>query len=240
MFRRVFLTAILAGLLSGAVLSVVQEFTTTPLILFAEQFEDQVSIAKDGVQLAHGQVPVHPHDEAGRAAWAPEDGIERMSFTALTNIIFGVGFALLLVGLFALHGGPKSGREGTVWGVAGFTVFALAPALGLPAELPGSTAAALEARQVWWFFAAGGAGVGVALMVFARNWWMPVVGIVALALPHLVGAPHPEAYVSGPLPAELAGQFAASSLVVQAIFWAVMGWTAGKVWSRMDDATETA
>ena len=52
-----------------------------------------------------------------------------------------------------------------------------------------------------------------------------------IALPHIVGAPHPHEYVST-APAELAGHFAATSLAVTAIFWAVLGYASGAFYER--------
>ena len=43
-----------------------------------------------------------------------------------------------------------------------------------------------------------------------------------IALPHLIGAPHPVSQDSA-VPAVLAAQFAANSLVTAAVFWVVLG-----------------
>ncbi|MBM3504072.1 MAG: hypothetical protein FJX65_09370 [Alphaproteobacteria bacterium] len=48
----------------------------------------------------------------------------------------------------------------------------------------------------------------------------------ARGLPHLVGAPRP-AEASGPVPAELARQFIAASLLASAVFWLVLGGASG-------------
>ena len=41
MIRRLFLTAIMAGFISGSIIAVMYQFTTVPLIHFAETFEDK-------------------------------------------------------------------------------------------------------------------------------------------------------------------------------------------------------
>jgi len=56
-------------------------------------------------------------------------------------------------------------------------------------------------------------------------------GIVAIALPHLIGAPQPES-IGGNVPPELAAHFVAASLVTAAIFWCATGWLAGTFWER--------
>jgi len=186
----------------------------------------------------HGGKPGHTHLHAnGDAARAGGDagiggGLERLLFTGLANLLMGVGFALLLVACFALYGKPVDPRRGVLWGLAGFAVFTLAPGLGLPPEVPGSKAAAMTDRQLWWAFAALAAAGGLWLMVFARRHAWKVLGVVVIALPHLIGAPHP-AEIGGKVPPELAGHFAAASIVVSAIFWASLGWLGGTFWERL-------
>ena len=55
--------------------------------------------------------------------------------------------------------------------------------------------------------------------------------IVLIALPHLIAAPHPEAF-AGVAPPEMAALFAARALGVGAIAWALLGGTAGWFWQR--------
>ena len=219
MLKRILLAAMVAGLVGGIVISIVQEFTTTPLILHAEEFEN-----------APADNPAAPAQ--GGEAWAPEDGIERTIFTSFGNIVAGIGFALMLVAGFALHGGEIDGRRGIIWGLAGFTVFSLAPALGLPPEVPGAMAAELVPRQGWWLATAGATALGLGLMVFGRNTAWIVLGVVVLALPHVIGAPQP-AKLGGPVPPELAAHFVAASLVTAAVFWTMLGWLSGTLYRRL-------
>ena len=132
---------------------------------------------------------------------------------------------------FALYGREVSGRTGVVWGIAGFSAFALAPALGLAPELPGMMAADLVARQGWWIMTAIATVAVLALMTFGQTWVWRIVGIVALAAPHIIGAPHPES-IGSAVPPALASHFVAASLVTAAVFWATLGWFAGTFWSR--------
>jgi len=242
MFRRIFLSAIAAGLIAGLLNSVVQQFTTTPIILEAERYENGTAGARsaEGGEairplLAHAIPEAHDHllasGDHGPGAWAPADGLERLVYTALANVVTGIGFALLLVAGIALRGDEVDGRKGVLWGIGGFAAFSLLPALGLPPEVPGSFAAELSARQGWWLFAAVGAGAGIWLMVFARTNWLKAAGLIVLALPHLVGAPHPDGF-GGSAPPELAGQFVAASLVTAALFWVVLGWLSGTFYRR--------
>lgn len=227
MFRRILLAAIMAGLIAGLIISVVQEFTTTPIILHAEEFEGPAAPAE-------GKAVAEHHLDA--ESWGPGDGIERALYTALGNIVLAVGFGLILIACFAIRGGEITGRQGVIWGLAGYAVFSLAPALGLPPEAPGSMAAELVARQEWWFLAAGATAVGLALMVFGKGIPWVVLGIVILAAPHIMGAPQP-AEIGAKFPPEIAGHFAAASLVTAAIFWAVLGWLSGTFYRRAGIST---
>lgn len=240
MFRRIFFTALLAGLLGGVGISVVHEFTTTPIILHAEEFETKSAPA--ALKHSHlGRVGnpllILAHSTAetagGDAEWAPADGLERTLFTTLANILTGIGFALILVACIALSGRPVTGRTGVLWGIAGFAAINLAPALGLPPEVPGAMTAELGARQAWWFLCVATTASGLWMLVFRpRALWI-AAGIVLITLPHAVGAPQP-AQIGGAVPPELAGHFAAASLVTAAVFWSMLGWLSGTFWQRLE------
>src|SRR3954463_11645090 len=108
----------------------------------------------------------------------------------------GVAFALLLVSGYTLNGTAMNWRKGLFWGLAGFASFTLAPGLGLPPEVPGTEAAPLLDRQIWWSATVLLTGGGLALMAFSRQARWAVVAILLIALPHLVGAPQPADHAS--------------------------------------------
>ena len=113
-FRNVVFIAAIAGLLASLVMAAMQSFSTDPLILKAETYENAAEPAHDhGAPAADATAPAasepapapskaapaaaahdHEHDEE---AWAPADGFERFAFNFLANIISGFGFALILV-----------------------------------------------------------------------------------------------------------------------------------------------
>jgi cobalt transporter subunit CbtA len=239
MFRRILITALLAGFLGGLGISVVQEFTTAPIIHHAEEYESKGAAGGH----KHGFLDQSPHSLFHLAqaketppvehhGWAPSDGLERTLYSTLANIITGIGFALILVACIALSGRDVDGRSGVLWGIAGFAVVNLAPALGLPPEVPGAMAAELGARQGWWLLCVAATAAGLWMLVFRHGAYWMVAGIVLLAAPHLIGAPQP-AHVGGPVPPEIAGHFVAASLVTAAIFWCALGWLSGTFWRRL-------
>lgn len=225
-FRRLIWTGALAGLFAGLVITAIQAVTIHPLLRAAEQYEVAAP---------------HQHDDAREHAWEPADGFERLGFSTLVNIVIGAGYGLLLAGLFALRDDAVGLRRGCLWGLAGFLCAALAPALGLPPALPGAAEADLGARQLWWVLTTASTAAGLAALVFG-GWRWRIAGIALLVLPHLIGAPHPEA-ADNVVPATLARHFVAWSLGASALFWLLLGASAGWLYealSAQDRASPTA
>jgi cobalt transporter subunit CbtA len=230
MLHRILWATLVAGIVAGLATATLQHFTTTPLILEAEKYEDTMAPAAyfgdARLILAHAG-----EDHGDDDAWAPTDGIERTLYTSIATIGTAFGFALILLSAMILANAPISARTGLLWGMAGFAATGLAPALGLSPELPGSAAADLFARQVWWVGTAVATAAGLWLALRVSTPLAIAGGIVLMVLPHVVGAPHPHEYTSA-VPSELSGHFAAASLVVHAVMWAVAGSVAGYVWQR--------
>ena len=90
-------------------------------------------------------------------------------------------------------------------------------------------------RQGWWLLTVTATAAGLWFLVLGPGRWMPAVGIVVLAAPHLIGAPHTET-LGGGVPAELAAHFVAASLATMAVFWAILGWTSGTLFQRLAPA----
>jgi cobalt transporter subunit CbtA len=230
-FRAIVFSAVVAGAIVGAVVTVAQQFGTVPLILKGEVYERAAdAAAAPSAQAApaaheHGD---HQHDEA---AWEPKEGFERNAFTAAANILTAIGFALLLGGIFALRARGVTWYEGLLWGLAGFITFTLAPGLGLPPELPGVPAAPLGERQVWWIATAAATAVGLGLIFLKRSPWAAVLGLCLIAFPHAIGAPRLE-HVHTDVPEVLSRQFIAIVTLTSLLFWALLGSLTGIFYRR--------
>jgi predicted cobalt transporter CbtA len=61
------------------------------------------------------------------------------------------------------------------------------------------------------------------------------VAVALFAAPHLIGAPHPHEG-AGLVPPELAATFAARSLGVNALMWALLGLATGALYARFGRA----
>lgn len=230
MIKRIAQTAGFTGLLAALLLTLLQSFWVAPLILQAETFENAPAAAEVVPHVHAEGAAAHTHDAE---AWEPENGWQRVLSTTGGNLVVAVGFALMLAGLYTLRA-PTRTAQGLLWGLAGYATFVLAPTLGLPPELPGTAAADLAQRQIWWIGTAASTAAGIALLVFGRNWLLKVLGVAILAVPHVIGAPQPEVH-SMLAPEALEAQFKIASQLTNIAFWLALGLISAWLFRRNRD-----
>ena len=233
MLRRILLSAIFSGLIAGGVMSVVQSMGVIPLIHRAEIYERRAAPAaaeRSAETPAQTLGPVAQNAGHGRDS----GGMERLAYTVASNLLIGIAFGLLLTSAISLRGEVDE-RQGLLWGLAGFATFALAPALGLPPELPGAAAAGVAQRQWWWGATVILTGSGLALALLSGRWIWAVAGCVLMALPHVIGAPQPAEH-AGAAPEALGRAFVSASLLASFLFWIVLGGCAGFFYRRLSRA----
>ena len=235
MIARNLLAVLVAGIAAGLIMSIIQQWRVSPLILEAEKYEKVEPAPSQGVAetgtaaaTAEAQPPAAAQEEE---EWAPKDGFPRLAYTVAANIIAGVGFALVTAAVSVLTGLPLTVGSGPLWGLAGFTVFMLAPSAGLPPELPGMPAGDLFARQIWWWATVAATVAGIGILALTRHPGLKVLSVAAMVLPHLIGAPQPAIHESD-VPAGLANAFAANVIVTSAVFWLVLGVALGYLLTR--------
>ncbi|WP_226782091.1 CbtA family protein [Oceaniglobus trochenteri] len=231
MFRTVLTSAVFAGLGAGLCAALFQFQFVIPLLLEGELYETgaRVHFAVEGSTQSLSQTPPLGTD------WA------RHGMTVAFNFVSYTGFAFLLLAgmsLAALRGHPITPRSGLVWGLCGFLAVQLAPAFGLPPELPGTIAAEVVPRQIWWAGTILASGAGIALIAFGNS-LLPLAGAVLIAVPHLVGAPVLDTYF-GIAPPELSALFATRSLGAAAVGWTILGYLAGFFHSRLAEEGDAA
>jgi len=209
-FRRLVYAAVCAGLLSGFGAAVAHQLGTVPLILEAETYE-----------------------QAAHPAEADENRIERAASMLAADLLTAVGFALLLAAGLTLRGGAVSWRDGLFWGLAGFAAFTLAPGIGLPPEIPGTEAAPLVDRQLWWLATALSTGGALALLAFTRRPLCAGLAVILIVLPHLYGAPQPTDFAAA-APEALAHRFVVAATLVSFLFWAALGASTGYFYRRFE------
>lgn len=260
MLSRLLTSALIAGAVAGLIAALLQLVFVQPVLLHAELYEGgertHFVIPGEGHDHGHGHAEAAEdadHDHAAEAQpteiataeavvahEAPSFGIDpaRDGLSVLFSILVYAGYALLLIAAIALaetRGHVVTARQGILWGVAGFVAVQLAPAFGLAPELPGMAAADIGARALWWVATVVLSVVALWLLAFGRNWAAWAGAIVLLALPHLIGAPHPAEF-TGPTPPELAAQFAGRALGAGLIAWVVLGLMTATMWNRAREA----
>ena len=229
MLKKYLTTALFAGFIAGLIGAALQQILVIPVLLEAELYETGELVhfgatGQSGTDLIHDH-DSHEHEDDGQ--------FYRAVMTWLTMTANAIGLALIIVAAMAMAeraGHEITARTGLLWGAAAFLVFQMLPAIGLPTELPGNAAADLTVRKLWWAMAAFASAIGLACIAFGRNWGLWSAGIVALALPHLIGAPHPT-QLSGVAPPEIAALFATRALGVGLVTFVSLGGLLGYFWA---------
>ncbi len=215
MTKNLLSSALLAGALAGVVAAALQFHFVVPLLLEGELYETGARV--------HFPVDGSPQSVAG-APGLGDDWMRHFMTLGLDFVSFAA-YGMILVALMAfaqMRGVEITPRRGLLWGLAGFVAVQLAPAIGLPPELPGTIGAELLPRQIWWASTILASAAGLGLIAFGRGVPMVLAGCALLLAPQLIGAPHLDTYwgVSAP---ELAAEFATASLGVAAVGWCVLG-----------------
>ena len=220
--KSIIMSAALSGLIAGLLLTGIQEIDVLPTLLKAEHYEQSAN----SLTHSHGII------SDSQKEWQPENGIQRTFYTGISNISLAFSFALLLGAAMLVYGKSCNWRSGLLWGLAGYSVFVIAPSLGLPPELPGTEAAALQDRQAWWLLTVLATASGLSLLVFVRSWPLKSLGILVLLLPHLMGAPQPQVHGST-APLSLVYSFIYATAIANAIFWLSLGGLQGFFYKKL-------
>ena len=236
MTARIFASALFAGLLAGLIAVLLQWALMEKLILEGEEYEAGAKSHFAGVLVLNedGET-AEQAAESGVAAEEEEESLAtRYALAFFAAFVTWVGWALLMVAGFALaekYGQRITMKDAILWGVAGFGAIHVMTGIGLAPELPGTPAAELELRQLWWMTTAATAIIAFALMAYGRKPIYIVIGLALLIAPHLIGAPHLDGY-AGVAPPELSGEYVARSYAVAFIAWVALGLAAGYFWNR--------
>ena len=227
MFKVLLTSAVFAGVAVGLVAALLQLWLVTPLLLEGELYESGARV--------HFAVDGSTQSDAG--ALSPWNEPARHLMTMGFNMIVFTAFALFIVVGYAISersGLEVTARSGLIWGLAGFIAVQLAPALGLPPELPGTVAAEVDARQIWWISTVIATALGLGLIAFGPL-LAGLVGAALIALPHIIGAPHLDTYF-GVAPPELSAHFVTASLGTSAVLWSLLGLCTATLWIKFKDA----
>jgi cobalt transporter subunit CbtA len=214
-FRNLVLSAFFIAITAGLIFSAYQAIFITPIIISSEVYEVAEPAASHQIE-----------------AWAPEDGLERHSWSFATNFLLCFAYALILLSAMTVKTSVNA-VKGLFWGGAAYLSIFAAPALGLPPEIPGMEAAYLEGRQAWWLFTV----ILTALALWLIAFQSPLnkgLGVVLILIPHIIGAPQPEIHGfvnTDPQAIEaltmLWHDFILHTSVANALLWLVIGGLSG-------------
>ncbi|MBL4785463.1 MAG: CbtA family protein [Cohaesibacteraceae bacterium] len=250
MFMRILSSALFAGCAAGILAALLQLYFVQPVLLHAELYEGGELVHSfsqpttghhDLASTVEASTP-HDHDNtdpvsASAVSANPDtDGFDlaRDGLSMAFTILVYCGYSFILVALMAVANGKGitiTARQGLVWGVAGFIAVHFAPAFSLPPEVPGTAAAEVAVRQVWWFSTVAATAAALWLIAFGKSHLPWGVAIILLLAPHVIGAPHPDIF-TGPVPPEIAAQFASKALGVGLAAWTLLGLFAAWFWQR--------
>ncbi len=223
MFSKVLTSALIAGFGAGLIAATLQLSFLQPILLFAELYE----------------AGVLQHFATTPAAVVPPGyvfDLYRDVLTVVFTALIYVGYALVLLPAMAFaqsRGAAITPRTGLIWGIGGFAAVQLAPAFGLPPELPGIAGADVDLRQIWWGATVIATAMGLWLIAFGQNWALWGTAIILIAAPQIIGAPQPDAF-TGPAPPELGAEFASRALGVGFAAWASLGLFTATIWGADD------
>ncbi len=241
-FRNIILTALITAVIAGLTLGGLQSFSTIPVIYSAEKYEVEKEQTTTPATLGsetnqHSQHAAnslsHHHQE-----WSPKDGVERVSFTFLADILIAFGHSVLLISfmmlLYLKFNKPEiSWKSGLIMGLGGYLSFYIATILGLPPEVPGTIAANLHDRQLWWTLTTITTILGLSTLYLAPG-ALKTIGLAFIVLPHLIGAPQPQTpgYLNHDPAAfsalqQLEHHFLLSTAWVNLVYWLVLGFFGG-------------
>jgi len=225
MIQKLLTSAVFAGLAAGLIAAALQFAFVIPMLLEGELYETgaRVHFATDGSTQSISEAPGLGTD------WV------RHGMTVAFNLVTYTGYGLMLVALMALsnmRGYRLTTRMGLVWGLCGFIAVQLAPAIGLPPELPGTPAAEITPRQIWWIMTILCTAAGLAMIAFTRG-ILPLIGVALIAAPQIYGAPHLDTFF-GVAPPELSAHFVTQSLGTAAAGWTALGFFCAYFYVRED------
>jgi cobalt transporter subunit CbtA len=241
-FSRIIYSSIVIGLAAGVLLTSLQIAGLKQIIVEAERFEAHSTEVPAGQGNSGHSNHSHADDEYAADSWAPAQGLERNAYSFLANVLASTGFAAIMLALMNQFQLPRKGNiswgHGGLWGLAGFAALFLAPAIGLPPEIPGAVSAPLEHRQLWWALAVLSVAIGLGIFAFA-SLRIKALGLLFLVIPYIVGAPqvdtpmfqHADPSVTQAL-INLHQQFVIISTVVNLIFWLSLGLCCRFVFNR--------
>ena len=207
-------SALLAGLLAGLCLFLIQRFTILPLIHTAESYEEAAGV-----------------EAQSEDAFAREP--MRSIATLLGDVFVATAFGLFLTAFYAVT--LRDGwRYGLLCGLVGFATFHLAPAMVVPPAVPAMEVAPLAVRQIAWWGSVVSAAIGF-ILIFALTRFAKFVGLLFFLLPMAVFrllSPLSTPTTHSHSLALLDRAFVCRTLAGLMVFWLILGAVSAHLFAR--------
>lgn len=222
-FRNLVFCAFALAVIASAVLSVYQIFWITPIIIDAETYEITA--------------PILSPQSSEIAIWTPENGTQRHGWNFTSNLLVSFAFSLILLSVMSIKKTITT-FGGIGWGGAAYLTVFVAPALGLPPEIPGMEAGYLEGRQAWWLFTVLAIALSLWLIAYQAIAYK-IIGVFLAISPYVIGVPqptHPPFINTNPQAIEaltlLWQQFVIQTSIANLLLWLVIGAGSGFLVTR--------
>lgn len=225
MLRHILTSAVFAGIVAGTFAAIINLWAVIPMVMEGELYESGAR--------THFAVDGSPQSDAGSPS-VFEDPARHIMPAAFSLVVF-TGYAFFLVAGFALaerYGHRTTVRSGLIWGLCGFITFQLAPAMGMPPQLPATPGPEVVPRQLWWAMTVVFTATALGLIAFGRGVLPIVIAVALLFAPHIIGAPRLDTYFGFAAP-ELAAHFAGASLAATALTWTTLGLCCAWFWTKL-------
>ncbi|TDT73913.1 cobalt transporter subunit CbtA [Litoreibacter halocynthiae] len=225
MLKHILTSAVFAGIVAGLFAAVINLWAVIPMVMEGELYEsgERVHFAVDG----------SPQSDAGSPSIM--DDPARHLMPAAFSVVTFTGYAFLMIAGMALaerYGHKLTMRQGLIWGLCGFITFQLAPAMGMPPQLPATPGPEVVPRQLWWLLTILCTATALGLIAFGRGVWPMVLAAVLLFAPHIIGSPRLDTYFGFAAP-ELAAHFVGSALAATALTWTMLGLCCAWFWVKL-------
>ncbi len=241
-FKNIVYSALLVGVVSGVVYGLFQQLAVNPIIYAAEVFE--VTAPQGGATQAttqdHNHGSGHKHQ-----TWGPEEGLQRITSTLVSNILIAISFSLMMIAAMAIHNQkstkrPVDWKSGIFWGLSVLLAVYVSPSLlGIHPQVPGTVSGSLQNHQIWWLTCCGATLLGLAFLYYGTV-WLKLGGFTLLAAPHIIGAPGPSSdrYANTDPAAiaaldQLTNEFITMTSIGMLMFFILLGALSGLASTRM-------
>ena len=214
-------------MIGGSSLTFIQSIKIIPLILQAEKYEG----GNINIYDKSNEIKKIINKDTEEEHWKPENGFERLFYTVIANIFLSIGLSFILCAVYLFLDDLRV-EKGIFVGIVGYISFFVLPSLGLEPEIPGTLAAPLHDRQIWWIFTVIVSSVGFIIIFFNKNTFYKLLGVILILIPHIIGAPIP-LQEGGTASQKMLYEFINAAYIANGLFWIILALTTMIIFKKL-------